>query len=132
MDKEKTTFLICPVRGHSKDETEAIVKQLESAGWTVHWPHRDTNQNDDTGYQVCLDNREAIEKANNIHVVWDGKSEGALFDLGMAFAFAKPLHLISIPTPTEGKSFQNMMREWSRITKQLEVLQKSNELAACK
>ena len=109
---EMKTFLICPVRGHDPDEQLQVVRQLEVEGWTVHFPPRDTDQNDSTGLRICTDNRAAIESADIIHVVWDGKSQGSLFDLGMAFALRKPLRIVLIPDPTEGKSFQNMMRQW--------------------
>jgi len=107
------TFLICPVRGVSSCLTWHIVAGLENDGWTVHWPHRDTDQSDETGLRICRDNRVAIEEADAVHVVWDGKSQGSLFDLGMAFALDKRVIPVSLPDPTEGKSFQNMVREWS-------------------
>ena len=54
----KRAFLICPVRGHDPEETKGIVKQLESEGWAVHWPPRDTLQNDPLGgIQTCTENR---------------------------------------------------------------------------
>jgi nucleoside 2-deoxyribosyltransferase len=109
------TFLICPVRGHDQSETEAIVKKLESEGWQVHWPPRDTNQNDPTGLAICNDNCSAIAAADAVHIIWDGKSQGSLFDLGCAFALQKKVIPIELPPPTEGKSFQNMVREWAGL-----------------
>lgn len=107
------TFLICPVRGVDPAESEAVVKQLEADGWTVHWPPRDTNQNDDVGLSICSDNRAAIIRADCVHVIWDGKSQGVLFDLGMAFALAKRIHVVSLPKLTHNKSFQNMVQAWA-------------------
>ena len=107
------TFLICPVRGHEQAETEAIVRDLEAHGWSVHWPPRDTNQDDPTGLRICMDNEVAIEAADAVHFVWDGKSQGCLFDLGMAFALHKFVIPISMPEKTEGKSFQNMVSAWA-------------------
>lgn len=109
-------FLICPVRGHSPEETAALVARLEGEGWYVHWPPRDTNQDDATGLRICQDNRAAIEQAERIFVVWDGQSQGCLFDLGMAFAMRKPITCLSLPATTDGKSFQNMMRAWESQT----------------
>ena len=108
----RKTFLICPVRGHSQSETESIVTNLESQGWQVHWPPRDTRQDDPTGLQICVTNREAIASAECVHVVWDGQSRGCLFDLGMAFAMKKPVTVINLPPATVGKSFQNMIAAW--------------------
>lgn len=112
----KRTFLICPVRGHSKEETEAVVKGLERKGWTVHWPPRDTNQDDPTGFKICDQNRKAIVQADEVHVIWDGQSQGCLFDLGIAWALRKPITIIRLPELTEGKSFQNMVTAWARVS----------------
>jgi nucleoside 2-deoxyribosyltransferase len=109
------TFLICPVRGHEQSETEAIVKKLELEGWQVHWPPRDTNQDDLDGLRICQDNRKAIQEADATHFIWDGKSQGGLFDLGMAFAYGKKVIPISMPELTEGKSFQNMVTKWAGL-----------------
>jgi len=106
------SFLICPVRGKSPSETAGIVDGLEMAGYEVHWPHRDTNQNDPIGLRICTDNRAAIEAADVVHIVWDGQSQGCLFDLGMAFAMNKKIEVIEMPGATDGKSFQNMARAW--------------------
>jgi len=106
------TFLICPVRGHDPEELMSIVEGLESKGWQVHYPPRDTNQNDPTGFNICEQNFMAIKRADVVHVFWDGKSQGSIFDLGMAFALNKRIKVISLPEPTEGKSFQNMIKDW--------------------
>ena len=109
------TFLICPVRGHNPEETKAIVEDLESQGYEVHWPPRDTNQKDLTGYRICAENRAAIEESDHVHFIWDGKSQGCLFDLGMAFALRKPVLPLKMPPLTEGKSFQNMVSQWAKL-----------------
>lgn len=108
------SFLICPVRGKPPKEYEAIVETLESDGFAVHWPPRDTNQDDPTGLRICRDNAAAIGRADVVHVIWDGKSQGCLFDLGVAFALRKQIIPIELPEATLEKSFQNMVREWAR------------------
>lgn len=113
--KSKTTFLICPVRGVDKTETEGIVKDLEDKGTQVHWPPRDTNQDDPIGFDICTQNKQAIKDADEVHVVWDGKSQGCLFDLGMAFSMDKKITVVNIPEETSQKSFQNMMRYWAEV-----------------
>lgn len=107
------SFLICPVRGKDPETYRAIVAALEARGYAVHWPPRDTDQNDNTGLRICGDNRAAIEAADIVHIVWDGQSQGCLFDLGMAFALGKDIEPIDLPPPTEGKSFQNMIHAWA-------------------
>lgn len=107
------TFLISPVRGQSPDAWAAHVAALEAEGYAVHWPHRDTNQDDAIGLRICHDNAAAIEQADVVHVIWDGASQGCLFDLGMAFALGKKVIPVLLPDATSGKSFQNMVRAWA-------------------
>ena len=104
------TFLICPVRNVSPDKTMGYVRGLEKAGWSVHWPHRDTDQSDMIGLKICQTNLQAIMDSDCVHVVWDGESQGCLFDLGMAFALSKKIISISIPEETNHKSFQNVIQ----------------------
>ena len=111
------TFLICPVRGHEMNETINYVEKLEAEGWEVHWPPRDTNQHDPTGYRICKDNYKAIYRADVVHIVYDPTSQGSLFDLGVAFALRKPLVILNDIELTEGKSFANMMTAWSEQNK---------------
>ncbi|MEN6550171.1 MAG: hypothetical protein ABFE07_29355 [Armatimonadia bacterium] len=110
----KKAFLICPVRGHHPAETLGIVSKLESEGWLVHWPPRDTDQEDMYGLRICSDNRDAISAAERVFVCWDGKSQGCLFDLGIAFALNKRITVLSMPDATTDKSFQNMVRKWAQ------------------
>lgn len=108
----KKTFLICPVRGHSSDETHPVVKKLESEGWTVHWPPRDTDQDDPTGFEICTTNCRAIFESEIVHVVWDVDSKGSHFDLGIAFALKKPIRIIELKQDDPpGKSFVKVMEQ---------------------
>jgi len=107
-------FVVCPVRGIDPETTRGYVEKLEAEGWDVHWPPRDTDQDDPIGLAICHRNRDAIRAADQVFVVWDGKSTGSLFDLGMAFALGKPLAVLDAPPPTDHKSFQNMMRAWAQ------------------
>jgi hypothetical protein len=107
----KKKFLICPVRNQDKKTLEIINKFIDDPD--VYYPKRDTEQNDPTGVDICKQNREAIRNAEEILFIWDGKSEGCLFDLGMAFAMNKKVTVVSVPPPTEGKSFQNMVTAYA-------------------
>lgn len=101
-------FLICPVMGHDREETAELVEWLEEMGLQVHWPHRDTDQDDPVGLQICEENRAAIEEADIVLMVWNGKSTGCLFDLGMAFGMGKPIIPLEMPPITDDRSFQKM------------------------
>jgi nucleoside 2-deoxyribosyltransferase len=114
--RAKRAYLICPVRGHSPEETRLYVEQLEAAGWLVHWPPRDTNQVDPVGNRICEDNLRATEEADRVFVVFDPTSRGSLFDLGMAWALKKPITLLnSSLDDQEGKSFAKVLEKWSGI-----------------
>ncbi len=115
--KEHRAFLICPVRNADEaiqNEISEIAKDWERRGFTVYIPSEDTDQKDSTGYRMCKDNREAISVADLILFYWDGKSQGCLFDLGMAFALGKKIYVVKVPAKTEGKSYQNMAIEWEK------------------
>lgn len=109
-------FLISPVRGHGPQELEGVVRELEDDGWDVHWPMRDTPQ-DVSSIEICRANTRAIALSDVVFIIWDGKSTGSLFDLGVTFALGKELRVISAPDKTEGKSFQNLMYEMQVTTR---------------
>lgn len=107
-------FLICPVREITEEEKTAIgryVAHLEKAGHRVYWPPRDTDQNDPVGLRICQDNRRALEESDEIHIWWNEKSQGSLFDLGMAFALKKKIVLVNADSvrQTPHKSFSNVL-----------------------
>lgn len=107
-------FLICPVRNVSKKEAARIkeyVKDLEDEGHVVHWPQRDTDQNDPVGLRICRDNCTAIKEADAVHVWYNKDSQGSIFDLGMAFALDKRIALANRESVqrTPHKSFRNVL-----------------------
>lgn len=109
-------FLICPVRGIMDEGKSAIARyalNLVRAGHMVHWPLRDTDQNDSVGLRICQDNRQAIEDADEVHIWWNKKSQGSIFDLGMAFALRKKIVLVNVGSvrQTPRKSFNNVLLE---------------------
>jgi hypothetical protein len=116
----KKVFLICPVRSATDEQKQKMaeyIKALEDSGVSVYYPARDTNQEDigGGGWNICKANKKAIVKADEIHIFWDEKSTGSLFDLGIAFSFRKPLVIAnpeSIHTEN-GKSFNNLIKFWA-------------------
>lgn len=110
--KAKSVFIICPVRNMTEEEKEyldAYVKNLEEQGADVHYPPRDTNQNDTIGFNICSQNKKEMKKRDEIHVFFNPDSTGTLFDIGMAFALGKPVKLINKVEKTEKKSFSNVL-----------------------
>lgn len=111
----RRAFLICPVRGVDAAQSAQWAQGIEADGYTLHWPPRDTDQSDTVGLAICRENLKAIRRAEVVFVVWDGKSQGCLFDLGMALALRKPIRVLSMPAVEPGaKSFQAMAQAWER------------------
>lgn len=50
--------------------------------------------------ELCEYNRSLIEEADEVRVIWDGRSMGTVFDYGMAFAMKKPLRIVYIEPKT--------------------------------
>ena len=102
-------YIICPVRNVTEEQTNAVVAYvlgLEAQGNFVHFPSRDVNQDDPTGYNIVFDHLRAMEKADEVHIFWDINSKGSPFDLGMAIALKKTLVLVKSFVPeVEGKSY---------------------------
>lgn len=91
-------FILCPVRNLTPAEDaeiKAYVRMLESKGIKVHYPPRDTNQNDPIGLNICIQNRAAIKSSGEIHNYFNPASRGTVFDTGMAFMAEKPLFIIN-------------------------------------
>ena len=95
---EKKVFLICPVRDATKKEKESLnryVTELESKGYGVHYPEKNTVQNYLFGFNICSQNRTAIERADEVHIYFNPTSAGSFFDIGMAFMAGKSIHIIN-------------------------------------
>ena len=61
----------------------------------------------DTELSISKFNRLGIEQCDEVHVIWDARSTGTIFDMGMAFALHKPVKLIYI----NDKTFVNLFRK---------------------
>ena len=92
-------FLICPVRDSSEQTKEWIKnykKIMSLHNYDVHAPYYDTIQEDKfAGYAICRDNAEAIGRSEEVAVLYDQKSYGSVFDLGVAYALRKPIVLLN-------------------------------------
>ncbi|MFA5715951.1 MAG: hypothetical protein WC998_09430 [Candidatus Paceibacterota bacterium] len=107
-------FIICTVRNATEEYKTILEKYseyLESCGNTVYLPHRDTNQKA-SGIDICSQNRFFMERCEEVHIFYSGKSQGTHFDLGMAFAMDKTIKIIDNEKYGEGKSFPRMIDEW--------------------
>jgi nucleoside 2-deoxyribosyltransferase len=123
-------FIICSVRIATPEYEKMLyeyVDILETDGHKVHLPVRDTEQKDETGgYIICEDNAAAIASADEIHISYNEKSLGTHFDLGVAFALDKKIHIFDQPEIDEkqSKSFLKMIRYWESISE--DTIEKDN------
>lgn len=88
-----------------------VTEKLELEGHQVYAPWRDTNQKM-REIDIHRANLDGMASCDCVALVWDGISQGVLFDMGMAFALGLPLVIIRIPPPTNSKSFQNLFIQW--------------------
>ena len=89
---------------------DKFIKQqivLELQGHEVRIPAFDDHPDlDELG--VCQFNRECIQWADEIHVIWDQRSTGTIFDFGMCFALQKPIKIIYM----EPKTFKGVFEKY--------------------
>lgn len=109
-------FIICSVRNVTKEyrnKLEDYTKKLESQGYEVHLPHRDTDQNA-SGFEICMQNMNAIKNSDEVHIFYNSDSKGTHFDMGVAFALNKKIKVIENEIyDSRIKSFAKMLDEWS-------------------
>ena len=59
---------------------------------------------------VCNYNKNIIEWADRVDIIWDNRSSGTIFDFGMAFALGKQINIQYI----EKKTFKNLMYKYMK------------------
>jgi len=59
---------------------------------------------------VCEYNRDMIMWADEVHIIWDRRSTGTIFDFGMCFALRKPIKIVYL----EEKTFEGVMRKYEQ------------------
>lgn len=119
---EDSAFVICTVRKATPQQMsrqQEYVQSLEDSGYRVHYPPRDTNQQQ-SGYDICRQNAEAISAAKEIHIFYDPDSQGGHFDMGVAFALHvmginKPITIVQNGEVLPGKCYPRMLLEWKEI-----------------
>ena len=85
--------------------------RLEVEGHTVRMPFFDKDCK--TILEVIEHNRAMIEWADEVRLIWDGRSTGTIFDMGMVIALRKKLVIEFI----EPKTFQMLFEEYEEATK---------------
>ncbi len=114
-DVQYDVGVICCVRTEEdKSYSDRYVETLENSGLRVFYPPRDTDQVDPGGgLRILRDNYyRGFLRCREIHIVWDPKSQGSVFDLGLCFAMRKPLRVVNPVRRTHEKSFANAILDW--------------------
>lgn len=93
-----------------RDKMEKHADLLRTQGHEVTLPafddHRGMNE-----LEMCEYNRHLIEQAHEVHVFWDQRSIGTVFDFGMVFALRKPLKIVYI----QRKTLKGVMTKYSSL-----------------
>jgi len=104
----KKNFFIIHSKGLT-DKASALADKLRAEGHEAYVPGVQTEQDTDV-LTISKVNREAMRKADEVKIIWDGTSHGVIFDLGMAFAMEKKIELeYVIP-----KSMKDLMERLSK------------------
>ena len=91
------------------DKMKEYQKKLYKRGVNAKIPKFDHDREDELA--ICEKNREGIEWADEVHIFWDQRSMGTIFDFGMAFALRKPIKIIYL----EKKTFAGVMKKYEKI-----------------
>ncbi|GAH73952.1 unnamed protein product, partial [marine sediment metagenome] len=73
-------------------EIAAYAKTLKKDGHEVELPLFDSIYANEL--EIITENRARMEWSDEVHVLYDGRSQGSIFDFGMAFALRKPMKIV--------------------------------------
>lgn len=99
-----------------QDKFKAVKRMLELKNHTVRIPNFDDFNGNEI--EMCMENKKLIEWAERIHIIWDGRSIGTIFDFGMVFAMNKPIKIEYI----EPKKIENIFIQYEELHKQSNLL----------
>jgi len=94
-----------------KEMIDDHVKKLRDEGKEARIPAFDDHPGLNE-LEVCEYNRRLIQRADEVHIVWDQRSMGTIFDFGMAFALHKKIKIIYL----EPKTFAGVMKRYEEKT----------------
>ena len=77
---------------HSLKLLPEAIKLETDLGTPCYIPGRDTQQTKTTAFDILRANYIAMKhSALRVYVIWDGQSQGTIFDMGMAYALGKEI-----------------------------------------
>lgn len=92
-----------------RDRMIELELSLLERGHDARMPYFDDDIPHDA-LELCERNRELIEWADEIHVFWDNRSVGFIFDMGMIFMARKPIVIEHI----EHKTLEQVIRGYAK------------------
>jgi hypothetical protein len=97
-----------------RDKFITLKQILEIGGNEVRIPAFDDHPElDELG--VCINNRNIIEWADKVYLIWDRRSVGTVFDFGMVFMARKPLEIYYL----EPKTMEGVMTKYSEMMEKI-------------
>ena len=103
MNKDKKIFIIGSSQyiEKMKKHRDKLITVYKGKNIEMRLPNLDDCEGD--SLDIGIKNRENMEWCDEVHVFWDQRSTGTIFDFGMAFALRKPIKIIYM----EKKTFKN-------------------------
>jgi len=94
------------------EKIKEYAEDLKKRGFEVLIPAFD-NEVSLNELQLCEYNRSLMEQADEVHIIWNQRSMGTIFDFGMAFAMRKPIKVAYL----ENKTFAGIMHKYESQSK---------------
>lgn len=88
--------------------------EMESKGHTVEMPSFDSHAETELG--LVTDNAIKISKADQVHLLWDGRSPGTILDIGITIGMKKPLKIIYLEKKTMSQVAIQYAELWNEKT----------------
>lgn len=104
-----------------KDAMRRYAFDMGAEGHDVRVPKFDDHHLDEL--RICKQNVAGIEWADEVHIFWDQRSLGTVFDFGAAFALKKPIKIVFM----NPKTFANVMRWYENPQLYIEETQHRTE-----
>mgnify|MGYP002637089847 CR=1 FL=1 len=88
--------------------------ELEAKGHTVTMPTFDDDETE--AIKILQGNREKIAGADQVHLIWDGRSPGTILDIGITIGLYRPLKIIYLEPKTMPDIAKKYAEEWKYET----------------
>jgi hypothetical protein len=116
---DESICIICPEKVTLKEGAflEEYISPFEIGEQRVYCPMFGAKKPDSRMFELLTEQRDAIRRAKEVHVLWSSTERDDLFGFGMAFMAEKPILLINRAEvkATPEKSFSNVLLALDKI-----------------